>query len=115
MSAALGCLPWHGFLLRARAGKDWIAAVLLVLASILLFGFFVLRQTPFLWPTILLWAAIVTLLLFGKRFRKVIRIDCAVILVVVSAWYCVSYLRADAASLKASEQRRSAAIHVASN
>jgi thiol-disulfide isomerase/thioredoxin len=81
-----------GFLLRARAGGDWIAAVLVVLASILLFGFFVLPQTPFLWPTILLWAAIVTLLLFGKRFRKIIRIGCAVILVVVSAWYCVFYI-----------------------
>ena len=81
-----------GFLLRARAGEDWIAAVLLVLASILLFGFFVLPQTPFLWPTILLWAAIVALLLFGKRFRKIIRIGCAVILVVVSALYCVSYI-----------------------
>ena len=81
-----------GFLLRARAGEDWIAAVLLVLASTLLFGFFVLPQTPFLWPTILLWAAIVTLLLFGKRFRKIIRIGCAVILVVVSAWYCVFYI-----------------------
>jgi len=81
-----------GFLLRAQAGEDWIAAVLLVLASILLFGFCVLPQTPFLWPTILLWAAIVTLLLFAKRFRKIIRIGCAVILVVVSVWYCVSYI-----------------------
>jgi peroxiredoxin len=81
-----------GFLLRARARGDWIVAVLVVLASILLFGFFVLPQTPFLWPTILLWEAIVTLLLFGKRLRKIIRIGCAVILVVVSAWYCVSYI-----------------------
>ena len=81
-----------GFLLRARAAGDWIATILVILASILLFGFFVLPQTPFLWPTILLWAAIVTLLLFGKRFSKIIRIGCAVILVVVSAWYCVSYI-----------------------
>ena len=81
-----------GFLLRARAGGDWIAVVLVLLASTLLFGYFVLPQTPFLWPTILLWAATVTLLLFGKRFRKIIRIGCAVILVVVSAWYCVFYI-----------------------
>jgi thiol-disulfide isomerase/thioredoxin len=81
-----------GFLLRARAREDWISAVLLVLASIFLFAFFVLPQTPFLWPTVLLWAAIVALLLFGKRFRKIIRIGCAVILLVVSAWYCVSYI-----------------------
>ncbi len=81
-----------GFLLRARAGEDSIAAVLFVLASILLFGFFVLPQAPFLWPTIVLWAAIVALLLFGKRFSKIIGIGCAVILVVVSAWYCVAYI-----------------------
>ena len=46
------------------SGEDWIAAVLLLFASTFLFAFFVLPQTPLLWPTLLLWAAIVTLLLF---------------------------------------------------
>ena len=80
------------FLLRVQAQEDLIAAVLLLFASTFLFAFFVLPQIPFLWPTLLLWAAIVTLLLFGKRFRKISRIGCAVILVAVSAWYCVSYI-----------------------
>jgi len=51
-----------------------------------------LPQTPFLWPTILLWAAILRLLLFRKRFDKTIRIAGAAILVAVSAWYCVFYI-----------------------
>jgi len=42
------------------SGEDWIAAVLLLFASTFLFAFFVLPQTPLLWPTLLLWAAIVT-------------------------------------------------------
>ena len=39
------------FLLSATAREDLIAAVLLVFASTVLFAFFVLPQTPFLWPT----------------------------------------------------------------
>jgi thiol-disulfide isomerase/thioredoxin len=74
------------------SGEDWIAAVLLLFASTFLFAFFVLPQTPLLWPTLLLWAAIVTLLLFRNRFVKIIRIGAAVTLVAVSAWYCVSYV-----------------------
>ena len=74
------------------SGEDWIAAVLLLFASTFLFAFFVLPQTPLLWPTLLLWAAIVTLLLFRNRFGKVIKIGAAVTLVAVSAWYCVSYV-----------------------
>ena len=62
------------FFLSARAREDLIAAVLLVFASTSLFAFFVLPQTPFLWPTVLLWAAAATLLLFRKRFGKIIRI-----------------------------------------
>jgi thiol-disulfide isomerase/thioredoxin len=80
------------FLLGTRGQENWISAVLLLSASIFLFGFFVLPQTPFLWPTPLLWAAIVTLLLFRKRFGKMIRIGGAIILVAVSAWYCVLYI-----------------------
>jgi thiol-disulfide isomerase/thioredoxin len=80
------------FLLTAKAREDWIAAVLLLFASTFLFAFFVLPQIPFLWPTILLWAAIVMLLLFRTRFGKIIRIGGAVILVAASAWYCVFYI-----------------------
>jgi thiol-disulfide isomerase/thioredoxin len=87
-----GLLGVAAFLLSARAREDWIAAVLLLLASIFLFAFFVLPQTPFLWPTLLLWVAIVTLLLFRKRFGKVVRIGAVVLLVAVSAWYCVFYI-----------------------
>jgi thiol-disulfide isomerase/thioredoxin len=80
------------FLLGARAREDWIAGVFLLFALMFLFAFFVLPQTPFLWPTLLLWAAIVMVLLFRTRFGKIIRIGGAVILVAASAWYCVFYI-----------------------
>lgn len=80
------------FLLGARAREDWIAGVLLLFALMFLFAFFVLRQIPLLWPTLLLWAAIVMVLLFRTRFGKTIRIGGAVILVAASAWYCVFYI-----------------------
>jgi thiol-disulfide isomerase/thioredoxin len=81
-----------GFLLGEKAQEDWIAAVLLLFASTFLFAFFVLPQTPLLWPTLLLWAAIVTLLVFRNRFGNAIRIAGASILVAVSTWYCVFYI-----------------------
>ena len=80
------------FLLGTRAREDWIAAVLLLFASAFLFAFFVLPQTPFLWPTLLLWMAIVVWLLFRKRFARIITIVGAMILIAVSAWYCASYI-----------------------
>jgi peroxiredoxin len=80
------------FLLGAPAREDLIAAVLLLFASAFLFAFFVLSQTPFLWPTLLLWMAIVVWLLFRKRFARIITIVGAVILIAVSAWYCASYI-----------------------
>lgn len=80
------------FLLSTRAREDLIAAVLLLFAPALLFAFFVLSQSPFLWPTLLLWAAIVALLLFQNRYGKIIRISGAVTLVAVSAWYCAFYI-----------------------
>jgi thiol-disulfide isomerase/thioredoxin len=80
------------FLLGAKAREDWIAAVLLLFASTFLFAFFVLPQTPLLWPTLLLWTAIVSLLLFRNRFGEAITIGGALILVAVSAWYCVFYI-----------------------
>src|SRR6266550_372894 len=80
------------FLLGTRAREDLIAAVLLLFASAFLFAFFVLSQTPFLWPTLLLWMAIVAWLLFRKRFARIITIVRAMILIAVSAWYCASYM-----------------------
>ena len=75
-----------------RRREDLIAAVLLVFASTFLFAFFVLPQTPLLWPTLLLWVAIVVWLLFRKRFARIITIIGAMILIAVSAWYCAFYI-----------------------
>ena len=80
------------FLLGTRAQEDLIAAVLLLFASTFMFAFFVLPQTPSLWPTLLLWVAIVVWLLFRKRFVRMVTIVGAVILVAVSAWYCAFYI-----------------------
>ena len=80
------------FLLGTRAREDLIAAVLLLFASAFLFAFFVMPQTPFLWPTLLLWMAIVVWLLFRKRFAGIITIAVAMILIAVSAWYCAFYI-----------------------
>jgi peroxiredoxin len=91
LSGAL-LLALAAFSLGAPAREDWIAAVLLLFASTFLFAFFVLPQTPLLWPTLLLWAAIVTLLVFRNRFGNAIRIAGALILVAVSAWYCAFYI-----------------------
>ncbi len=82
------------FFLSAKAREDLIAAVLLVFASTFLFAFFVLPQTPFLWPTLLLWVAIVVWLLFRKRFARNTTIIGAMIVVAVSAWYCAFYIPA---------------------
>jgi len=89
-----GALPFAvaAFFLGTRAREDLIAAVLLLFPSAFLFAFFVLSQTPFLWPTLLLWMAIVVLLLFRKRFARIITVVGAMILIAVSAWYCASYI-----------------------
>jgi thiol-disulfide isomerase/thioredoxin len=91
LSGAL-LLAITAFLVGARAQEDWIAAVLLLLAPVFLFAFFVVPQTPFLWPTLLLWSAIVAFLLFRKRFGKITRIGGPLILIAVSIWYCVFYI-----------------------
>jgi peroxiredoxin len=85
-------LAFAAFLLGAPAREDWVAAILLLFASTFLFAFFVLPQTPLLWPTVLLWVAIVVWLLFRKRFARIITIAGTMILVAVSAWYCVLYI-----------------------
>jgi peroxiredoxin len=81
-----------GFLLGAKIQGDWIAAILLLLTSVLLFTLFVLPQAPFLWPTVLFWIAIVTSLLFRKRSGRQITVASAVVLIVISAWYCALYI-----------------------
>jgi hypothetical protein len=104
------------FLLGTREGEDWIAAVLLLFASAFLFAFFVLSQTPFLWPTLLLWMAIVVWLLFRKRFARIITIVGAMILIAVSAWYCASYIPVQMQrALTHVGKWRGAAIHFATN
>src|SRR5436190_3825331 len=80
------------FFLSAKTREDLIAAVLLLFASTSLFAFFVLPQTPFLWPILLLWVAIVVWLLFRKRFGRIITTVGAMILIAVSAWYCAFYI-----------------------
>jgi thiol-disulfide isomerase/thioredoxin len=85
-------LALAAFLLAGRAPGDWIAAVLLLFASTFLFAFFVLPQTPLLWPTLLLWVAIVVWLLFRKLFARIVTVVAAMILVAVSGWYCVFYI-----------------------
>ena len=80
------------FFLNAKAREDLIVAVLLAFASTFLFAFFVLPQTPALWPTILLWVTIVVWLLFRKRFARIITIAGATILIAISAWYCALYI-----------------------
>jgi peroxiredoxin len=85
-------LAGGAFFLSTKGREDLIAAVLLLLASTFLFAFFVLPQTPVLWPTVLLWVAIVVWLLFRKRFTRTTTIVGTIILIAVSAWYCASYI-----------------------
>ena len=80
------------FLPGARVREDWIAGVLLLFPLMFLFAFFILPQIPLLWPTIVLWVAIVALLLFRNRLARLIRIAGAIILIGVSTWYCVFYI-----------------------
>ena len=80
------------FLLGARAREDWITVVLLLVASTFLFALFVLPQTMFLWPTPVLWAAIVILLVFREQLGSMMRIGGAIMLVAVSAAYCLFYI-----------------------
>jgi len=58
-----------------------------------MFGFFVLRQLPFLWPNLLLWAlaAALGLLLLSAPLRRRAMVIGVVVLLAISAWYCASY------------------------
>ncbi|HEY4273591.1 MAG TPA: TlpA disulfide reductase family protein [Candidatus Udaeobacter sp.] len=91
LSGAL-LLAVPAFLPGARVREDWIAGVLLLFPLMFLFAFFILPQIPLLWPTIVLWVAIVALLLFRNRLGRLIRIAGAIVLIAVSTWYCVFYI-----------------------
>lgn len=91
LSGAL-MLAIAAFFLGARWGEDLIGAVLLLFASTFLFAFFVLTETPPLWPTVLLWAAIVMLVIFRKRFGRFTMLTGAMILIGASALYCAFYI-----------------------
>ena len=105
------------FLLGTKAQEDWIAAVLLLFASTFLFAFFVLPQTPLLWPTLLLWAAIVRVAAIPEAIRQNA--------ITIAGGYDLNrglslvlrvlHSGADAARVDAHGQWRGAAIHFATN
>ncbi len=78
----------------AKSGQDWVSACLLYLPLAAMFAFFVLRQLPFLWPNLLLWAlaTVLGLFLLTPRLGSREMISGIVVLLAVSAWYCVSYI-----------------------
>ena len=78
----------------AKTDRDWLSACLLYLPLSGMFGFFVLRQLPFLWPHLLLWAlaAVLGLFLLGTRVGRRVRTSGVVVLLAISAWYCMSYI-----------------------
>jgi thiol-disulfide isomerase/thioredoxin len=59
-----------------------------------MYGFFVLRQLPFLWPNLLLWAlaAVLGLFLLSYSLRSKAMAIGVVFLLAISAWYCASYI-----------------------
>jgi thiol-disulfide isomerase/thioredoxin len=78
----------------AKSGRDWLSACLLYLPLAGMSGFFVLRQLPFLWPHLLLWALAIALGLFllDTRLGSRGKISGVVVLLSISAWYCMSYI-----------------------
>lgn len=79
----------------ARTREDWPALVLLCAPLVCIFGFFLLRQVPFLWPNILLWiiaTALGLLLRTAARYSRIQAICGVVVLIAVSTWYCFRYI-----------------------
>jgi thiol-disulfide isomerase/thioredoxin len=78
----------------AKSRRDWLSAFLLYGPLAGVFGFFVLRQLPFLWPHLLLWALATAfgLFLLAARLSGKARISGVVILLAISVWYCMSYI-----------------------
>ena len=92
---AVGCIllfsaaMWIG----PRTRRDWPSPLLLCAPLVCIFGFFVVRGLPFLWPNLLLWAIAAALGLLAAARRLRIQAICGVVvLVVVSAWYCFRYI-----------------------
>jgi len=77
-----------------KSGRDWLSACLLYLPLACMFGFLVLRQLPFLWPHLLLWALVTVLgsFLLAIRLGTTTRISAVVVMLALSAWYCMSYI-----------------------
>jgi thiol-disulfide isomerase/thioredoxin len=59
-----------------------------------MFGFLLLRQLPFLWPHLLLWALVTVLgsFLLATELGTTTRISAVVVVLALSAWYCMSYI-----------------------
>jgi peroxiredoxin len=84
-----GSAAWLG----AKSGRDWLSAFLLYAPLAGMFGFAVLRQLPFLWPNLLLWALAIALGLFLlARLKGRAMISAVVVLLAISVWYCMSYI-----------------------
>lgn len=81
---------WMG----AKSGRDWLSACLLYLPLAGMFGFFVLGHLPFLWPHLFLWALAIAIGLFllAAWLNGKARISGVVVLLAISAWYCMSYI-----------------------
>jgi len=80
--------------LTAKSRRDWLSVFLLYVPLAGMFGFFVLRQLPFLWPNLLLWAlaAALGLFLLSAPLRRRPMVIGVVVLLAISAWYCASYI-----------------------
>jgi thiol-disulfide isomerase/thioredoxin len=78
----------------AKSGREWPSACLLYLPLAGMFSSFVLQQLPFLWPHLLLWAlaTVLGLFLLATRVGSRVRTSGVVVLVAISAWYCMSYI-----------------------
>jgi thiol-disulfide isomerase/thioredoxin len=78
-----------------RRKEDWLAALILVLPSLIAFSCLVLVEVSFLWPHLLLWLATVAIgLVFLKlvRRRRGLAIGLVAALVVSSVGYCEFYI-----------------------
>src|SRR6266404_1288132 len=81
---------WSG----VKSRRDWLSVFLLYMPLAGMFGFAVLRQLPFLWPHLLLWALATALGLFllTPPLRGRALVTGVVVLLAVSVWYCTSYI-----------------------
>lgn len=80
--------------LGVKSRRDWLSVFLLYMPLAGMFGFAVLRQLPFLWPHLLLWALATALGLFllAPALRGRATVTGVVVLLAVSVWYCTSYI-----------------------